>query len=116
MSTQQIRAWAKENYPAAVKTAGDKISCLTIIPGFDDHKLGRKEPRPITDRHNGETYRILWQEAIAADPDWVLITSWNEWHEGSEIEPSLENGDRALNRRRSGLGPDHELERVARRK
>jgi glycoprotein endo-alpha-1,2-mannosidase len=85
------------NYPQWVETAGcNRIAAITIIPGYDDHKLGRKEPRPITDRHNGETYRILWQEAIAAHPDWILITTWNEWHEGSEIEPSVENGDRAL--------------------
>lgn len=91
-----LREWANTNYPEAVKIAGDKISCVTVIPGYDDHKLDRKEPRPITDRHSGQTYDILWQEAIAANPDWILITSWNEWHEGSEIEPSLEDGDRAL--------------------
>ncbi|MFN3422855.1 MAG: hypothetical protein ACK40X_14170 [Armatimonadota bacterium] len=38
----------------------------------------------------------MWEAAIEANPDWVLITSWNEWHEGSEIEPSVENGDREL--------------------
>jgi len=37
-------------------------------------------------------YQDLWQKAIAAQPDWILITSFNEWHEGSEIEPSKENG------------------------
>jgi hypothetical protein len=93
---EDIRQWARVSYPEAVAAAGHKISCLTVIPGYDDHKLGRKEPRPITARHNGRTYDVLWQEAIAANPDWVLITSWNEWHEGSEIEPSLEDGDRAL--------------------
>ena len=36
-------------------------------------------------------------EAIAAHPDYVLITSWNEWHEGSEIEPSVEYGSLFLN-------------------
>lgn len=96
MSPDQLRSWAKEFYPMTVKTAGAKISAVTVIPGYDDHKLGRPEPRPITSRHNGQTYRILWEEAIAANPDWVLITSWNEWHEGSEIEPSAEDGDRAL--------------------
>lgn len=96
MTPEQLRAWAREYYLSVVKTAGDKIAAVTVIPGYDDHKLGRPEPRPITARHNGETYRILWEEAVAARPDWILITSWNEWHEGSEIEPSLEHGDRAL--------------------
>jgi hypothetical protein len=40
---------------------------------------------------------VLFQAAIAANPDWILLTSWNEWHEGSEIEPSVENGEQALN-------------------
>ena len=39
---------------------------------------------------------MLWRAAIAAVPDWVLLTSWNEWHEGSEIEPSVEYGSRIL--------------------
>ena len=69
---------------------------MTIIPGYDDNKLDREAPRPTTDRHSGETYKVLWEEAIAASPSWILITSWNEWHEGSEIEPSVENGNRAL--------------------
>lgn len=96
MSPEQLRDWAKEFYPLTVKTAGNKIAAVTVIPGYDDHKLGRPEPRPITSRHDGRTYRILWEEAIAANPDWVLITSWNEWREGSEVEPSAQNGELAL--------------------
>ena len=96
-SPEQLRAWAHAAYPDWVQIAGrDRIACLTIIPGYDDSKLGRPAPRPITDRQNGETCRILFEEAVAANPDWILITSWNEWHEGSEIEPSLENGERSL--------------------
>ena len=91
-----IRAWAHSTFPQWIETAGDHIACVTIIPGYDDSKLGRPIPRPITDRYDGETYGVLWEEAIAANPDWVLITSWNEWHEGSEIEPSSENGKTAL--------------------
>jgi glycoprotein endo-alpha-1,2-mannosidase len=96
-SLDQIREWAHTTYPKWVQTAGsNRIACVTIIPGYDDATQGRPAPRPITERHGGKTYEILWEEAIAANPDWVLITTWNEWHEGSEIEPSVEDGDRAL--------------------
>ena len=48
------------------------------------------------DRMDGALYRAEWEEAIAADPHWVLVTSWNEWYEGSEIEPSAEHGEKFL--------------------
>ncbi len=92
----QIRAWADQSYADVVRMAAGKISAVTIIPGYDDHKLGRPDPRPITARHGGQTYTQLWEAALSARPDWVLITSFNEWHEGSEIEPSLQDGDRYL--------------------
>jgi hypothetical protein len=96
-TVEELRAWARTTYPEWVRTAGaERIACVTVIPGYDDSKLDRPAPRPITDRHGGQTYRVLWEEAIAANPDWVLITSWNEWHEGSEIEPSVEDGELAL--------------------
>jgi glycoprotein endo-alpha-1,2-mannosidase len=80
-----------------IRAAGPgKISTVTIIPGYDDRSTGRPPPRPVTNRWGGEVYRALWQAAIAARPDWVLITSWNEWHEGSEIEPSVEYGSLLL--------------------
>jgi hypothetical protein len=96
-SVEEIRAWARSTFPKWVQTAGtNRIACVTIIPGYDDSKIGRPSPRPNTARHDGLTYQVLWQEAQAANPDWVLLTSWNEWHEGSEIEPSVEDGDLAL--------------------
>jgi hypothetical protein len=97
-SVEEIRAWAKTTFPDWVHLAGpQRIACITVIPGYDDSvQPSRKPPRPITDRHDGATYQVMWEEAIAANPDWILVTSWNEWHEGSEIEPSWELGDREL--------------------
>lgn len=93
----EIAALAHLGYPKLIAAAGrSKISTVTVIPGYDDRETDRPPPRPVTDRWGGETYRVLWQEAIAANPDWVLITSWNEWHEGSEIEPSVEYGSLML--------------------
>jgi hypothetical protein len=94
----QLHDWARAAYPKMVAAAGPgKISNVTVIPGYDDSKVGRPPPRPVTERWGGETYRALWQEAVAAHPDYVLITSWNEWHEGSEIEPSVEYDSIMLN-------------------
>lgn len=67
-----------------------KIVCLTIIPGYDDTYV--REPGTAVSRENGDLYARSWSSAVNARPDWILITSWNEWHEGSEIEPSVEDG------------------------
>lgn len=71
-----------------------RISTITVFPGYDDLKI--RTPGMKVDRDGGRLYEMLWREAVAADPDWILITSFNEWHEGSEIEPSVEDGDRYL--------------------
>jgi len=91
-----IRDYARKTFPAAAQLAKSqgKIAGITIIPGYDDRKI--RDPGINAPRHGGQSYRALWEEAVAADPDWVVITSWNEWHEGSEIEPSHEDGDQYL--------------------
>ena len=40
-------------------------------------------------RNAGTTYEATWQAAIASGTDWVLITTFNEWWEGTAIEPSV---------------------------
>ncbi len=95
-SPEEIRTWCRDSYPKWVKLARDagKLVALTVIPGYDDTKI--RSPGLVVDRFAGESYSIQWEEAIAARPDWILITSFNEWHEGSEIEPSLEHGHKYL--------------------
>ena len=95
-SADEVRRWARATYAGWVKTAGGlgRIAAVTVIPGYDDTKI--RKPGLRVERFEGALYRAQWEEAIAADPHWVLITSWNEWHEGSEIEPSVEDGDRYL--------------------
>jgi glycoprotein endo-alpha-1,2-mannosidase len=95
-SPDELRTWAAGHYARAVKIARDHglISCVDVIPGYDDTKI--RHPGLDVDRLDGQVYRTLWEEAIKASPDWVLITTWNEWHEGSEIEPSYEFGNKYL--------------------
>lgn len=60
----------------------------TVMPGYDD-KIIRK-PGFSLPRGDGSRWRHDW--ALARGADWVLVTSFNEWHEGSEIEPSEQLG------------------------
>ena len=95
-SLDEVREFSRRRYERAVQIAErwNKISCLTVIPGFDNSEI--QQPLTVVRRREGKLYRALWQSAIEARPDWILITSWNEWHEGSEIEPSREHGDAFL--------------------
>ncbi len=40
------------------------------------------------DRANGRTYDSMWNAAIHAGADLTTITSYNEWNEGTQIEPA----------------------------
>jgi hypothetical protein len=42
----------------------------------------------VKSRRDGATYDAMWDCAIAAHADLVTITSYNEWHEGTQIEPA----------------------------
>jgi hypothetical protein len=92
----ELHAWAARYYQEGVELARQqgRISCATVVPGSDQRRAYKFDWQ--TDRLDGQTYRTLWEEAIKAKPDWVVITSWNEWPEGTEIEPSLELGDKYL--------------------
>ena len=48
-----------------------RLSCLTVIPGYDDTKI--RKPGLKADRADGQTYGVLWEEAMKANPDWVLM-------------------------------------------
>ncbi|MFH1538339.1 MAG: hypothetical protein ABIH66_05225 [bacterium] len=71
------------------------IAAVTIIPGYDDRLLDYPFDTMV-ERRGGALYREMWEGAIGLRPDWVLITSFNEWHEGSQIEPAMEYGDKYL--------------------
>jgi hypothetical protein len=88
-------AWASE-----ARALGRQWAA-TVIPGFDDRKIRNPSFVVSRDHADGPTYDYFWRQALATMPDWILITSFNEWHEGSEIEPSVQYGNEFLARTRS---------------
>ncbi len=92
-------AWAQnvaaelQKWPPRVKAYGaDKIWVATVMPGNNDTLTGRPDAY-IRDRRGGAFYRETWRGAFSTYPDWIIITSWNEWVEGTMIEPSVSYGN-----------------------
>jgi hypothetical protein len=67
---------------------------LTVACGYDDRKI--RYPGNFVDRENGALYRRQWEAALAGEPDVVMINTWNEWAEGTMIEPTVEFGYKYL--------------------
>jgi glycoprotein endo-alpha-1,2-mannosidase len=58
----------------------------SVGPGYDARRAGLDAR--VKARRNGATYDSMWRAAIRAKPDVITITSYNEWHEGTQIEPA----------------------------
>ena len=63
----------------------------------------------VLSRAGGRTYDSMWSAARRAGADLVTITSYNEWNEGTQIEPAcprvgLRELRRRLGRKRQGGG------------
>jgi hypothetical protein len=80
------------------KNAGDYCAANGLVwapsvgPGYNDDRAVPGNTTPTLGRDNGATYDREWQNALSptvgGNPDWVSVTSFNEWHEGSIIEPA----------------------------
>ncbi|CAA9302047.1 MAG: GH99 / GH71, partial [uncultured Chloroflexia bacterium] len=73
----------------------------TVMPGYDDTRIRNTR---IRDRANGEYYRRSWQAAIDRNAQVVIINSWNEWFEGTQLEPSRSYGNLYLDLTREWSG------------
>jgi hypothetical protein len=91
----QVRAWAD-------RTGQAKLWLATISPGWDDLRANCKPDVRVPntshrlDRADGAVYEASFQAALASQPDWLIVSSFNEWVEGSYIEPSAQYGDKYL--------------------
>ncbi len=76
----------------AAALGAPKVYVATVMPGYDDRKTGRGNAFTVG-REEGAYYARSWQAAIGSAPDWIIITSFNEWPEGTYIEPSRAYGN-----------------------
>ncbi len=72
--------WARERGLLFVPSVG---------PGYRDLRIRPWNRRNQRERDGGQYYDCMFARAIAADPPIIGITSFNEWHEGTQIEPAV---------------------------
>ncbi len=74
-------AWARSLPP-------DSLYIPSVIPGNSAKRVGYPADTTV-DRRDGATYAEQWTAALGTgvQPAMVTVTSFNEWHEGTMIEP-----------------------------
>ena len=63
----------------------------TCGPGYDDRRIRPWNRHNFKPRQNGEYFRTMCSRAVdsAATDAVVAVCSWNEWGEGTNIEPAV---------------------------
>ena len=91
----RVRDWSRQTHQA-------KLWIATISPGWDDLRSGCLPDVRVDntehrlERANGATYQATFNAAIASEPNWLIVGSFNEWVEGTYIEPSVQYGDKYM--------------------
>lgn len=88
--------WGPKTFPGVAQ----------IGPGYDDRAVpGRRTP--VREREDGAFYRSGWRQVLAQQPELVLLETWNELHEGTELCPTRELGRLYLDLTRDGIASLH---------
>jgi len=69
--------------------AHGKLFIPCVGPGYDDTRIRPWNSRNTRSRESGAYYDREFAAALGAQPDLIGITSFNEWHEGTQIEPAV---------------------------
>jgi hypothetical protein len=101
------------------------LGVAEIGPGYDHSAVPGREPL-VVPREGGRFYEQAWQKTLRRSPRIVILETWNEFHEGTNIAESREHGRHYINLTRKYVnlfksnapapvahGPFHEARSVA---
>jgi hypothetical protein len=91
-------AESREKAFAAAKGRADRIVLGSVYPGFDDSRLGKgnwdQGPIRLLDDQGGRVFERTAEYAVAQGFPWTIVQTWNDFNEGSQVEPSVERPER----------------------
>jgi hypothetical protein len=102
-TAEEGRQWSWKPVPAGTMGVGNSEEALTVFAGYRD-----SEGRWQLPRRKGRTLRRGIRQAALLQPHYICIASWNNFVDGSFIEPNMLDGNRLLD------ALTHELERMTR--
>ena len=92
--TYDVATWNGNSF-ARMCTQAHRAGLLcapSVGPGYDARLATPDEM--VRPRLFGATYDRMWRAAVRANADVVTITSYNEWQEGTQIEPARSQVER----------------------
>jgi glycoprotein endo-alpha-1,2-mannosidase len=86
--TYDVATWNGNSFARMCSQAhrAGLLCAPSVGPGYDARLATRHQL--VRPRLHGATYDRMWRAAVRARADVVTITSYNEWQEGTQIEPA----------------------------
>jgi glycoprotein endo-alpha-1,2-mannosidase len=86
--TYDVATWNGTTFARTCRQAhrAGLLCAPSVGPGYDARRA--TSDRVVRPRLDGATYDRMWRSAVRAEADLVTITSYNEWQEGTQIEPA----------------------------
>jgi len=99
-----LQQWADSNH---------KIFIPSVSPGYIDSRVRPWNGKNTRERKNGIYYDEMFEQAIQSKAKFIGITSFNEWHEGTQIEPAVPFKSKGFHYQNyNPLAPDYYLKRT----
>ncbi len=95
----RLYRWGASEMPQGIRAPGGPLDVVDIGPGHNfrggEHWQDGTivaSPQAVNPRRNGNLYRNACARALQLNKPVVMIETWNEYHEGSEIAGTREYG------------------------
>ena len=107
--TVDAPTWTKELASLYAREAKDLRPFVAVaFPGYHDYyaQAGVGKSYGFIDSREGKTFAESLDQAMKSGAPFVQVATWNDYGEGTQVEPTIEHGSRDLTELQRHLRPD----------